>query len=153
MSASWIPSPPYATKDNSTVKPRGIVPEILARMLQVSFGKCFKNWNISYTINTTKSITEPDERAKVDFRLPVRSAIGRTTYRGFHTYIPLITIPGVALMARKKTPSGYARDLSSSVLGCWPIFAISFVLAILTGIVIWFAVSVVKTNNIYVFSN
>lgn len=143
MLASWIPSPPYVIKHNSSSTPRGIIPEVLAHMLQGSCGTCFSysTWNISYNINTTQSITEPDDRAKVDFRFPVRSAVGRTIYRGFYSYVPLITVPGVAVMTRKKTPSAYARDLGNSVLGCWPIFAISFVMAILVGVVIWFAVS------------
>ena len=141
--ASWTPIPPYVIKDNSSSEPRGIIPQILAHMLQNSCGRCFSydKWNISYTINATKHITDPDSRAKVDFRFPVRAAVGRTTYRGFYSYVPLITVPGVALMTREKTPSGYARDLGTSVLGCWPIFAISFAIAILAGVVIWFAVS------------
>ena len=143
MFASWIPTPPYVIKRRRSSEPRGLIPDLLAHMLQESCGTCFsyKTWNISYTINTSASITEPDKFTKVDFRFPVRSAVGRTTYRGFHTYVPLITVPGVALMTRKKTPSGYARDLGHSVLGCWPIFAVSIVLAVLTGVIIWFAVS------------
>lgn len=148
MLANWIPKPPYVIKDNSTSKPRGLIPEILAHMLQSSCGTCFsyKTWNITYTINTTKSLIEPDIQATVDFRFPVRSAIGRTKYRGSYTYIPLVTVPGVAVMTRKKTPMGYARDVGHSVFGCWPIFAISYVMAILTGIVIWFVVSNWKLN-------
>lgn len=141
MSANWVPSPPYVIQGRS--KPRGLIPELLAYMLQESCGTCYsyKTWNISYAVNTTESITEPDIRFKVDFRFPVRSAIGKTTYRGFHPYVPLITVPGVALMTRTKTPSGYARDVGHSVLAGWPIFAVSIVLAVLIGVVIWFAVS------------
>lgn len=150
MFASWIPSPPYVIQGRS--KPRGLIPELLAHMLQESCGKCYnyKTWNISYTVNTTESITEPDSRVMVDFRFPVRSAVGKTTYRGFHLYVPLITVPGVALMTRKKTPSGYARDVGHSVLAGWPIFAVSIVLAILTGVVIWFAVSDLKEEWLFV---
>ena len=141
MSANWVPSPSYVIQGLS--KPRGLIPELLAHMLQESCGTCYsyKTWNISYTVNTTESIKEPDIRFKVDFRFPVRSAIGKTSYRGFHPYVPLINVPGVALMTRKKTPSGYARDVGHSVLAGWPIFAVSIVLAVLIGVVIWFAVS------------
>jgi len=141
MFANWVPSPPYVIQGRS--KPRGLIPELLAHMLQESCGTCYnyKTWNISYTVNTTESIKEPDLRFKADFRFPVRSAIGKTTYRGFHPYVPLITVPGVALMTRKKTPSGYARDVGHSVLAGWPIFAVSIVLAVLIGVVIWFAES------------
>lgn len=150
MLANWVPSPPYVIQGRS--KPRGLLPELLAHMLQGSCGACYryKRWNISYTVNTTESITEPDIRFKVDFRFPVRSAIGKTTYRGFHPYVPLITVPGVALMTRKKTPSGYARDVGHSVLAGWPIFAVSIVLAVLTGVVIWFAVSALKVARLFV---
>ena len=71
----------------------------------------------------------------------MRLAVGRTIYGGVYSYVPLITVPGVTLLTRKKTPSGYARDLGHSVYSCWPVFPLSFVLAILTGIVLWFAVS------------
>ncbi|CAH3178695.1 unnamed protein product [Porites lobata] len=140
MFANWYPKPPYIIKENATAKPRGIIPEILVHMLQVSCGQClaYQTWNISYNFNKTENILDRDNQPWVDFRFPVRSAVGRTTYRGIHKYIPLLTIPGVALMTRKKTPSGYARDLSNSVLACWPIFAVSFSMAILTGILIWF---------------
>ena len=146
MFANWIPSPPYVIPDRSGSEPRGLIPELLAHMLQESCGTCFnyKTWNITYIANTTDSVTDPDIRVNVDFRFPVRSAVGKTTYRGFHSYVPLITVPGVALMTRKRTPSGYARDVGHSVLACWPIFAVSIALAILTGVVIWFAVSDVK---------
>ena len=148
MSATFIPSAPYSIKAKSNSKPRGIIPEILARMVRNSCGTCrgCKTWDISYTINATKSITEPDIRNKVDFRFPVRMAVGKTKYRGIHTYVPLITVPGVALMTRKKTPSAYARDLGRSLFGCWPIFAVSFAMAILAGIVIWFVVSDTRVN-------
>ena len=138
-----FPVPHTSSKALEKKKPRGLIPELLAHMLQESCGTCYsyKTWNISYTVNTTESITEPDIRFTVDFRFPVRSAIGKTTYRGFHPYVPLITVPGVALMTRKKTPSGYARDVGHSVLAGWPIFAVSIVLAVLIGVVIWFAVS------------
>ena len=143
MYANWVPSPPYVIESSTGSEPRGLIPELIAHMLQESCGACFnyKMWNISYAINATESITELDSRVKVDFRFPIRSAVGRTTYRGFHSYVPLITVPGVALMTRKKTPSGYARDLGYSVLGCWSIFAVSIALAILMGVIIWFAVS------------
>ena len=148
MSATFIPSAPYSIKAKSNSKPRGIIPEILARMVRNSCGTCrgYKTWDISYTINATKSITEPDIRNKVDFRFPVRMAVGKTKYRGIHTYVPLITVPGVALMTRKKTPSAYARDLGRSLFECWPIFAVSFAMAILAGIVIWFVVSDAQAN-------
>ncbi|XP_078354628.1 uncharacterized protein LOC144639220 isoform X2 [Oculina patagonica] len=143
MFANWIPSPPYVIQRRSGSHPRGLIPELLAHMLQESCGTCFnyKTWNISYTVNTTESITDPDTRVKVDFRFPVRAAVGRTTYRGFHSYVPLITVPGVALMTRKSTPAAYARDVGHSVLACWPIFAVSIALAVLTGVIIWFAES------------
>ena len=149
MFANWYPKPPYIIKENATAKPRGIIPEILVHMLQVSCGQClaYQTWNISYNFNKTENILDRDNQPWVDFRFPVRSAVGRTTYRGIHKYIPLLTIPGVALMTRKKTPSGYARDLSNSVLGCWPIFAVSFSMAILTGILIWFVVSHLIKNS------
>lgn len=143
MYANWAPSPPYVAEDRLSGEPRGLIPELLVHMLQASCGTChsYKVWNISFAINTTEKITEPDSRIKMDFRFPIRSAVGRTTYRGTHSYVPLITVPGVALMTRKKTPSGYARDLGNSVLRCWSIFAIFIALAILMGFVIWFAVS------------
>ncbi|KAL9951840.1 hypothetical protein ACROYT_G044575 [Oculina patagonica] len=143
MLANWIPSPPDVIQRRSGSEPRGLIPELLAHMLQESCGTCFnyKTWNISYTVNTTESITDPDTRVKVDFRFPVRAAVGKTTYRGFHSYVPLITVPGVALMTRKSTPAAYARDVGHSVLACWPIFAVSIVLAVLTGVIIWFAES------------
>ena len=141
--ASWKPSPPYVITDSSN-QPRGLLPRILARIVEESCGNCSgkKTWNISYTQNSTKSLNEADNRLQyVDFHFPVRSAIGKTTYRG-HSYVPLITVPTVAVMTRKKTPSAYAQDLSNSIIGCWPIFAISFVMAILTGVLVWYAVSV-----------
>ena len=143
LQANWIPSAPYVIRDTSTSNPNGIIPEILSRMLLDSCGTClsYKTSNISYAINTTLSVTRPDKDLLIDFRFPVRSAVGRTIYGGDYSYVPLLTVPGVALLTRKKTPSGYARDLGHSVYSCWPVFAMSFVLAILTGIVLWFAVS------------
>ena len=115
-------------------------------MLQDSCGTCltYKTENISYGINTIRSVTKPDKDLLVDFRFLVRLAVGRRIYRGVFCYIPLISGPGVALLTRKKTPSGYARDLGHSVYSCWPVFAMSFVLAILTGIVLCFTVSDLK---------
>ncbi|XP_074610733.1 uncharacterized protein LOC141865384 isoform X3 [Acropora palmata] len=141
LQANWIPSAPYVIRNTSTSNPNGILPEILSRMLLDSCGTClsYKTWNISYAINTTLSVTTPDKDFLVDFRFPVRSAVGRTIYQGVYSYVPLITVPGVALLSRKKTPSAYARDVERSVYSCWPVFAMSFVLAILTGIVLWFA--------------
>lgn len=143
LQANWIPSAPYVIRNTSTSNPNGILPEILSRMLLDSCGTClsYKTWNISYAINTTLSVTTPDKDFLVDFRFPVRSAVGRTIYQGAYSYVPLITVPGVALLSRKKTPSAYARDVERSVYSCWPVLAMSFVLAILTGIVLWFAVS------------
>ncbi|XP_068727599.1 protein sidekick homolog [Montipora capricornis] len=153
LQANWIPSPPYVIRNTSTSKPGGILPELLSRMLQDSCGACLshKTGNISYAINTTVSVTQPDNQLLLDFDFPVRSAVGRTIYKGIHAYVPLVTVPGVALMTRKKTPSAYARELEHSVFACWPIFAMSFALAILTGIIIWFVESETNYKQFYHF--
>lgn len=59
------------------------------------------------------------------------------------TFVPVIQVPGLAVIQRKAEPELGAMEkvMAFSVFGSWPIMAISAVLTILAALLIWFLVS------------
>jgi len=90
-----------------------------------------------YAFGRTNLIYTTASQGDVDINFPVvlshdYSSIGSK-------FVTVIQVPGLALVRRKTEPEegAYDKVITSSVFSSWPIFAISGLLTLLAGLVIW----------------
>ena len=156
FSSIWWANPPYtiASKFQHDVnKTSGIFTDIVNNMLKEVCGIC-----IEYkTLRTTLDYTERDHKTvqksthyelaaslneRADFAFPIRGSNTSTTHIGRHFYIPLLDVPGVALLTVKDAHDVYSRVMAQSLFSCWPLIVFTISLAMVSGIVVWFLVSI-----------
>ena len=131
-------------------------------MLQEVCGVC-SEYN---TLRTTLSYTERGNKAvrkrnhyelaaslneRADFTFPVRGPNSSTTHIGRHVFIPLLEVPGVAMLTVKDAHDVYSKVVAQSLFSCWPLIVFTISLAILSGIVVWFLVSMHKFLSLRVW--
>ena len=61
--------------------------------------------------------------------------------------LPLVEVPGFVLVMRKPSTDTYTVFLKSSVLGCWPAFAVMFAMYLTFGLATWTVVSEALTPS------
>ena len=95
-----------------------------------------------YAFGRTNLIYTTASQGDVDINFPVvlshdYSSIGSK-------FVTVIQVPGLALVRRKTEPEegAYDKVITSSVFSSWPIFAISGLLTLLAGLVIWVLVRI-----------
>ena len=72
-----------------------------------------------------------------------KTSYGQSAYSKF---IPVIRVPGVVVITRKKELGMILTEAASgSILQSWPIFALTIMMALLAGIIIWFLVSLITS--------
>lgn len=87
----------------------------------------------------TNLIKVSDSEGDVNMNYPVVIASGSFS-RG--KFVAVIEVPGLAVVQRKSIPGGMEKVIAVSVFSSWPVFAISGVMTILAGLVIWFLVRI-----------
>ncbi|XP_068675372.1 phosphatidylinositol phosphatase PTPRQ-like [Montipora foliosa] len=89
---------------------------------------------ICYAFNKTRFVPATKD-AQIDF--PVVTSHGFASTES--AFVPVIQVPGLAVVQRKTEPELGAMEkvMAYSVFGSWPIMAISTVLTILAGLLIW----------------
>lgn len=77
----------------------------------------------------------------VDINFPV--VISHDYASAESKFVAVIQVPGLALIQRKSEPDlgFYEKVMASSVSSSWPVFAISGVMTLLAGLLIWVLVS------------
>ena len=117
-------------------KPSGLLPtaNLLQDLLLDVCGTCeaFERPNIQFS--TTRSS---------DFTFPVAQSRGAPASNGDGgRFLPIIDVPGIALVRKRPAvPQSYAFVVQESLADSWPVFALSSVMAVLAGIVMWVLVS------------
>ena len=73
---------------------------------------------------------------KIDLVFPVGQFQGEKSFEGYK-YIPIVEVPGFVLIKTTNSKPIYVRAVMSSLLDCWPYFALNISTMVLAGIVIW----------------
>lgn len=142
---AWSNSPPFIYTRNKSKRSSqsltGIMHDILHRAFYIC---CHKHPRLVFQDK------EKDKRAlnkllmnqnKKTIIAPVNS-MDRRTYGGEYQFVRILSSPGIVLIMSKLEYSMKARDaVWLSLKESWPIVALSFILAAISGIIIWALVS------------
>ena len=87
----------------------------------------------------TKLVHNNDSNSQEIIFPVTKTSYGRSAYSKF---IPVIQVPGVIVITRQQELGKILTEAaSSSILQVWPIIVITFTMAVLAGITMWFLVS------------
>ena len=64
-------------------------------------------------------------------------------YQSDYKFMPLVSSPGVAFIVVDEPPGTSANAVFNSVLSGWPVFLLTLVMALLSGIIMWGLVSTI----------
>ena len=132
--------PPYTIRNNQSSTPwRGIISEFLLQVVKDVCGVCPTHGETS--INFEKdNLRKRRSFESFDIILPIGRFQGRLDFAGYRV-IPMLEVPGFALIKTPKAKTFLFRAISSSVFESWPYFLIYYAMMTLAGIVYWFLVS------------
>lgn len=155
LKVNWWNFPPYTIKSNEST-PTGIIPNFLSSMVKEACSFCadygytnvtFRSLSSSTTEKLKNSSKSREKRSDDDeddqgleLLIPVALSPGDKYFKGYN-YISIVEVPGFILFKKNKGKEFLIKEVSSSLLDCWPYFVIYFSLVILAGFFIWMLVS------------
>lgn len=87
----------------------------------------------------TKLVHDNDSNSQEIIFPVTKTSYGHSAYSKF---IPVIQVPGVVVITRQQELGKILTEVASgSILQAWPIIIITFTMAVLAGITMWFLVS------------
>ena len=157
---NWYEAKPYVFIESNT-KLAGLFPNLIRDIVMKACGSCsgYENSTLSYF--SSKDGSEPNKKSElklkssiadgvVDISFPVFGRAEESVIFPGTEFIPIVQSPGSAMIIRDQAETqNKALELMKSVLNTWPMFAITFMLAFITGYFIWFTVS--RANKRYDF--
>ena len=108
---------------------------ILRKLILEACGTCDAFQQPEFRVNSAQSS---------EFTFPVTRIEGAPTIDAEGgKFLPIIDVPGIVLLRKPVVVrhEGYVRVAQQSLWDSWPIFALSSVMAILAGIIMWILVS------------
>ena len=115
-----------------------MIPRFLAGMVKKACGICPSHGHTG--INFDGKHNDNFTTEKIDLVFPVGRLEREKSFKGYK-YIPIVEVPGFVLIKTINSKPIYVRAVTSSLLDCWPYFALYISTMILAGIVIWVLVS------------
>lgn len=87
----------------------------------------------------TKLVHDNDSNSQEIIFPVTKTSYGHSAYSKF---IPVVQVPGVVVITRQQELGKILTEVASgSILQAWPIIIITFTMAVLAGITMWFLVS------------
>ena len=90
-------------------------------------------------IKDSKNLDQPDT-----ITFPISGKKADREYQNSHKFMPLISSPGVAFIVVDDPPGTSAEAVFNSVLSGWPVLVLTLLMALLSGIIMWGLVSLLK---------
>eukprot|EP00794_Sanderia_malayensis_P003191 gene3191-3663_t len=132
--AAWWSRRPYLA-NSSSQEPVGLFKDILSEVVV----SCCNNCSLLSFVGPYNGSFHVEEAIEgnttVDFGCPLYGSPDQTLFRGY-PFMSVVEAPGIAFFVKNR------QEKENAVLGSlgssWPILAITFLLACLSGIIIWF---------------
>ncbi|XP_058941920.2 uncharacterized protein [Pocillopora verrucosa] len=139
---NWVKLPQLCVTQHSQNKkvPGGVFPELVYEMIHHVCGTCHQYERTEIIFNEVNGSFEdmtsaPDELMHLN--MPIKILPQEPTSGEGWRLLPLVEVPGFVLVMRKPSTDTYAVFLKSSVLGCWPAFAMMFAMYLTFGLATW----------------
>ncbi|KAJ7390406.1 hypothetical protein OS493_025663 [Desmophyllum pertusum] len=141
--ANWYDIPPYIKDNGPDKEPSGLFPLLLQEILPVCCGNCSEGdgpSTISYANRQENLVAIKDSKNfdKDDtITFPISGKKDDRWYQNDYKFMPLISSPGVAFIVVDEPPGSSANAVFNSVLSGWPVLVLTFIMALLSGIIMW----------------
>ncbi|XP_065053119.1 uncharacterized protein LOC135682248 [Rhopilema esculentum] len=132
--AAWWARSPYLA-NSSNQEPFGLFKDLLTQVVIACCANC-SLLSFDGPYNGSSDVEAVIEVNKtVDFGCPLYGSPDQTLFKGL-PFMPIVESPGIAFFIKDKPKEKSA--LLDSLGSTWPILAITFLLACLSGVIIWF---------------
>ncbi|XP_048583376.1 protein sidekick-1 [Nematostella vectensis] len=149
IAANYRVFPPYviATVGDASVNMSGMIPEILDNLTVSCCRTCFQHGKSyvdfftnghgdpSYQLNSNDVRDLIDSRNELSF--PVYGWKDQNFFDGEYPFIPLVESPGFAFLVKSPEMGSVLRRILISIMDMWPIVAVTVLMALLAGVMIW----------------
>eukprot|EP00795_Rhopilema_esculentum_P007448 gene7449-13212_t len=145
--ATWYVKNPYVFVQAESVA--GILPEFFPAMISTICGTCaaysksIVHFDRTRNGQTSKRTSEKDLKERIsdnaNFHGPVSGKKYVTVFEGEYQYVNLIDGTVSAFVVVDPAKMSKSSKITASILQCWPILVVTFLMTVLAGILIWMA--------------
>ena len=153
LSIAWHMVHPYSyfVPANKGLSVRGMFPSILCDMLNyccrdgsdaVKYGKFLRS-----PLEAEDRLLNRESTNEIDFTFPIHAPSETRSFRD-HSFIPLVRVPSVVLLAYDKNErTSRTHAIATTIMKAWPIMVFILLTATFSGIIIWFLVCILSKNS------
>ncbi|XP_022807114.1 uncharacterized protein LOC111344167 [Stylophora pistillata] len=143
---NWVKLPQLCVTQSTEKSkvPGGLFPKLVCDMIRHVCGTCHQHKRTEIIFNQVNGSFEDmtgvhNEHIHLNMPITILPQVP-ISGEGWRL-LPVVEVPGFALVTRKPSVNTFAVILQSSVLSCWPLFAMMLTMQFMFGLAVWVVVS------------